>query len=172
MQAVTSFFVPVILGGILLFAAVRGVSVFDEFISGAKEGLSSAVKILPALIGLMTAVGMFKASGALDVLTHALSPLSGALGMPGELVPLALLRPISGSGALAIFETILTAYGPDSSIGRMAAVMQGSTETTFYALAVYYGSVDVKRTRYTVFCALIADFVGFVMSGVAVRLLF
>ena len=123
METVTAFFVPVIIGGILLFGAVRGVNVFDEFIAGAKEGLSSAVKILPALVGLMTAVGMFKASGALDVLTHALSPLSSTLGVPGELMPLALLRPISGSGALVIFENLLTAYGPDSAIGRIAGVM-------------------------------------------------
>jgi spore maturation protein B len=115
---------------------------------------------------------MFKASGALDVLTHALAPMSNAIQVPGELVPLAILRPVSGSGSLAIFENTLNTYGPDSFLGRVASVMQGSTETTFYTIAVYYGAINVQKTRHTVFCALIADFVGFIMSTLAVRLLF
>ena len=110
------------------------------FISGAKEGFGTATSVLPALISLMTAIGMFKASGALDMLTAAIRPLAQMVHIPPEVVPLAIVRPISGSGALAVFQDILKSYGPDSLIGQVASVMQGSTETTFYTIAVYYGS--------------------------------
>ena len=136
----------------------------------AREGLSTAVSITPALICLLTAVAMFKASGALDVLSWGLSPLAQAVGLPGEVIPLALLRPISGSGAMVLFNDLLAVYGPDSFIGRVASVMEGSTETTFYTIAVYYGATHVTRTRHTLPSALSADLAGILMSGVAVRL--
>ena len=126
--------------------------------------------ITPALICLLTAVAMFKASGALDVLSWGLSPLAQAVGLPGEVIPLALLRPISGSGAMVLFNDLLAVYGPDSFIGRVASVMEGSTETTFYTIAVYYGATHVTRTRHTLPSALSADLAGILMSGVAVRL--
>lgn len=171
MPNMTDLLVPLIICLILVFGLIRGVKVFDVFIKGAKEGVLTAVKILPALIAILTAVGMFKASGALDILTHAFAPVTDFAKIPKEVLPLALLRPISGSGALAMLSDILTNFGPDSYIGRVASVMQGSTETTFYTIAVYYGAVGVTKTRYTLPASLAADLVGVVMSAFAVRLL-
>lgn len=170
MDFINHFIVPGIIGGIFLFGVVRGVNTFNAFLEGAREGLSTAVSITPALICLLTAVAMFKASGALDVLSWGLSPLAQAVGLPGEVIPLALLRPISGSGAMVLFNDLLAVYGPDSFIGRVASVMEGSTETTFYTIAVYYGATHVTRTRHTLPSALSADLAGILMSGVAVRL--
>ena len=170
MDFINHFIVPGIIGGIFLFGVVRGVNTFNAFLEGAREGLSTAVSITPALICLLTAVAMFKASGALDVLSWGLSPLAQAVGLPGEVIPLALLRPISGSGAMVLFNDLLAVYGPDSFIGRVASVMEGSTETTFYTIAVYYGATHVTWTRHTLPSALSADLAGILMSGVAVRL--
>ncbi len=164
------YIIPVIMCAIVIYSAVKGINVFDTFLSGAKEGFSSGISILPALVALMTAVGMFKASGALDVLTYGLKPLASLLHLPSEVIPLALLRPISGSGALAIFQDIITTYGPDTFIGRVASVMQGSTETTFYTIAVYYGATKINKTRHTLPAALTGDLVGFIMSAVTVRM--
>jgi len=150
----------------------RNVDIFGSFLDGAKEGLMTSLRIMPALVALMTAVGMFKASGALDVLTHFLSPLASVLHLPREVIPLAILRPISGSGAMAIFQDILKSHGADTLIGRVASVMQGSTETTFYTIAVYYGATKVSKTRHTLPSALTGDFVGFIMSAITVQLLF
>ncbi len=163
--------VPVVILAIVLCGVVRRQPVFDLFLKGAKEGVSVAVSILPALVGLMTAIAMLRASGAFDALTAALAPLGKTLHFPTEVVPLALMRPVSGSGSLSVFEGILKTYGPDSFIGRVASVLQGSTETTFYTVAIYYGSVNISKTRHTVPAALAADFVGFVMSILSVRLL-
>ena len=170
MELINHFIVPGIIGGIFLFGVLRGVNTFDAFLEGAREGLSTAVSITPALICLLTAVAMFKASGALDVLSWGLSPLARAAGLPQEVIPLALLRPISGSGAMVLFNDLLAVYGPDSFIGRVASVMEGSTETTFYTIAVYYGATHVTKTRHTLPSALSADLAGIIMSGIAVRL--
>lgn len=172
MAAVGDWAIPCVLFGIVLYAFLNGTNVFSEFIEGAKEGLVTAANILPALIALITAVGIFKASGALDMITNFISPLTEKIGMPAEVVPLALLRPISGSGAMVIFNDILSTYGPDSLSGRIASVMQGSTETTFYTIAVYYGATKVKNTRHTVPSSVTADIVGFIMSALAVRIIF
>ena len=168
----TNYIIPVLICFILVFGLIKKVDVFNEFIAGAKEGLKTTMNILPALIGLMTCVGMFKVSGGLDVLTHALSPLTSLLHIPKEIVPLALLRPISGSGALCIYKDILVTNGSDSLIGRIASVLMGSTETTFYTIAVYYGATKIYKTRHTVFCSLTADFVGFIMSSIAIYMFF
>ena len=171
MKLVSELSVPLVVSAILLFGFICGCPVFDLFIEGAKDGIKTAFDIIPALVALMTAVGVFSASGALDVITAALSPFTERLAFPSEIIPLALLRPISGSGSLAIFQDILTRFGPDSFIGRCASVMEGSTETTFYTIAVYYGAVSVKHTRHTVFASLLADLTGFVMSVLCVRML-
>lgn len=167
----TDVLIPLIIAGILLYGVLKGVDVFAVFIEGAKQGLRTAIRILPALIAFMTAVGMFKASGALDVLTYATGPIAEALGFPQECLPLALLRPISGSGSLALFEGVLQDNGADSFPGRVASVILGSSETTFYTIAVYYSVTSVKQTRHTTVSALMADFTGMVMSAVAVRLM-
>ena len=170
MSVISHFIVPVIIGGIFLYGLCRGVNTFDAFLEGAAEGLRTAASIAPALVCLLTAVAMFKASGALDVLSWAAAPLAEAVGLPREIIPLALLRPISGSGAMVLFNDILQTYGPDSFIGRVASVLEGSTETTFYTIAVYYGTTRVTRTRQTLPAALSADLAGMIMSVFAVRL--
>lgn len=164
------YFLFAAVGGILLAGIVKQVPVFDLFLKGAREGVLVAVKVLPALVGLLTAVSMLKASGALDVLTFSLSPISRALMIPKEVMPLVLIRPISGSGALAVLDGILKAHGPDSFIGRVASVMQGTTETTFYVITMYYGAVGIKATKHTLPSALFADVVAFAAAGIAVRL--
>lgn len=170
MSVISHFIVPVIIGGIFLYGLCRGVNTFDAFLEGAAEGLRTAASIAPALVCLLTAVAMFKASGALDVLSWVAAPLAEAVGLPREIIPLALLRPISGSGAMVLFNDILQTYGPDSFIGRVASVLEGSTETTFYTIAVYYGATRVTRTRQTLPAALSADLAGMIMSVFAVRL--
>ena len=164
--------VPLTLGLVAVYAACRRVDVYDALIQGAGEGLSTLARIIPSLVGLMTAVYMLRASGALDLAAQALAPLLDRVGVPAELLPLMLVRPISGSAALGVGAELIATYGPDSYIGRVAAVMLGSTETTFYTIAVYFGSAGIIRTRHTVPAALAADLTGFLASAFAVRLFF
>lgn len=168
----SDFIIPCIIGAVLIFGLIKDVDVFNEFIEGAKENLKTGISILPAIIALMTAVGMFKASGAFDILSYAVSPLASFFRFPAECIPLALVRPISGSGALAVYESILNSTHPDSFAGRVASVMLGSTETTFYTIAVYFGSTKIKKIRHTLFCALMADLTGFIVSAVTVCFFF
>jgi len=157
---------------IIVFGLVRHVPLFDTFVAGAKEGFSSAVSILPSLVGLMMAVSMLNASGALDMLSSFLSPAARLLGLPPQVMPLALIKPVSGSGATAILAQIFQNNGTESFAGRVASVMSGSTETTFYAIAVYFGAVNVKKTRHTIPAALTAELTACVVSAFAVRLFF
>ncbi len=172
MKGISDWAIPCVLFAIVLHGYLHSVNVFEVFLTGAREGLRTAAEILPALVALIASVGVFKASGALDLLTAALSPAMRLLGLPAEVLPLALLRPVSGSGAMVIFTELLSRYGPDSTIGRIASVLEGSTETTFYTIAVYFGAAGIRKTRHTAPAAVTADLVGFVMSGIAVRLLF
>jgi spore maturation protein B len=151
---------PVLLVAIPLAGIIRKVKVYDVFIEGAKEGFDVAVRIIPFLVGLLVAIGMFRGSGAMDLLTAALRPIVTPIGFPPELVPLGILRSLTGSGSLAFTTDLIKSHGPDSFIGRTAATMYGSTETTFYVLAVYFGAVGVRRTRHAVPAALIADLVA------------
>ncbi len=164
--------IPLIIAGVALYGTVKGVDVYAALVHGAGEGLTTTMRILPPLVGLMTAVYMLRASGALELLSRVLAPLTGKLGLPSELLPLMMLRPVSGSAALGVGAELIGRYGPDSTLGRMASVMLGSTETTFYTVAVYFGAVGVDRTRYAVPAALCADLVGFLAAAWAVRLLF
>ena len=163
-----SLVIPVLLAGVALYGMGKRVDVYGALTHGAEEGL----KVLPALVGLLTAVAMFRASGALEWLTGLCAPALEFLGIPPETTPLMLVRPVSGSGALAVGSDLIATYGPDSYIGRVAAVMLGSTETTFYTIAVYFGSAGIIRTRHTVPAALAADLTGFLASAFAVRLFF
>ena len=167
----SDYLVPLLLAGAALYALYRRVDVFSALTTGAGEGLSVIVRILPPLVALLTTVYMLRASGALELLTHALTPVLTILGIPPETVGLLLIRPVSGSGALAVGSEIMQTYGPDSTVGRTAAVMLGSTETTFYAVSVYFGAAGVRRSRYTVPAALIADLTGFVAAALWTRLL-
>lgn len=167
----SDFVIPFFIALIMIIGLIRRVDIFSEFTEGAAENLKAAFDVLPALIALMTAIGMFKASGALEVISEAISPVTGFLGFPEECIPLAIIRPVSGSGALAVFESILNDVSPDSFAGRVASVIIGSTETTFYTIAVYYGITGVKKTRHAIASSLTADFTGFILSALTVRLL-
>lgn len=168
---VAAWAVPVFILLIFLAGMIRKVPLFDEFTAGAAEGLKSCVKVIPALVALMTAVAMLQASGALEVLTDLIQPLAAKIGLPPEVVPMALMRPISGSGSLAVLESVYRQYGPDSTAGLVASVLQSSTETTFYTIAVYYGSVRIRKTRHTLAAAVTGDVFGIVLSALAVRML-
>lgn len=172
MNTFSFYIIPCIFGFIIVFGLLKKIPIFDIFISGAKEGLSSTFYIAPSLIGLIVAISMLKASGALEIITIILSPIGKLFAIPKETIPLMLLRPISGSGSLALVNSIFKSCGPDSFPGRVASVMIGSTETTFYAIAVYFGAVGIKNTRHTIPVALIADFTSFLMSVLLVRLFF
>ena len=164
--------VPVVMLAAALWGMYRRVDLWGTLVEGAGEGLRVTARIAPALVGLLTAVYMLRASGALELLGRALSPVLTWLGIPPETVPLLLVRPVSGSAALGVGADIIRACGPDSTVGRIAAVMLGSTETTFYTVAVYFGAAKVTHTRYAVPAALCGDAAGFLMAGVAVRLFF
>ncbi len=164
--------VPVLIGTVAVVGLLRKVDVFQALTAGALEGLHIVVKILPALVALLTGVYMLRASGALDALVYLFTPVFNVLGIPPETASLVFIRPISGSGALAVGSEIISTYGPDSQIGRTAAVMLGSTETTFYVIAVYFGAVGIKKTRYAIPAALCADLTSFIAASLAVRFLY
>ena len=172
MSGLTALLLP----GILLAAGLAGmrkrVDVYRTLGEGAKEGLSILLRILPNLIGLMTAISILRASGFLDWAAELLGPALTLVGIPPETVGLLLIRPMSGSGALGLGAELMQTYGPDSLAGRTAAVMLGSTETTFYTISVYFGAVGIHKTRYAVPAALCADLVGFLAAAWAVRLFF
>lgn len=164
--------VPLVLLFIPLYALLRGVAVYDRFVEGAAEGMGLTLKILPYLVGMMVAIAVFRASGAFEALGRLLAPVCGFFGVPVDVLPLALMRPLSGSGALAITADIIQTHGPDSFTGRLASVMQGSTDTTFYLLAVYFGSVNIKKYRYALTVGLSADLVSFIAAFIACKLMF
>jgi spore maturation protein B len=168
----SSWAIPVLLAVVLLYAWARHVDVYAVFLEGAKDGIDLAIRILPYVVSIFVALGIFRASGAMDLLVHALRPVLDRLGVPGEVLPLAIMRPLSGGGALGITAELLRRWGPDSYIGRLASTMQGSTDTTFYILSVYFGSVGIKRIRHALWVGLLADFCGFAASVLIVRAVF
>ena len=169
MGLLTEWSVPLILAGVALYGMGKKVDVYDALIHGAGDGLGILLRIVPALIALLTAVYMLRASGILELATRWLSPALEWLGIPAETVPLLFVRPISGSAALGIGAELISTYGPESTVGRTAAVMLGSTETTFYTIAVYFGATGIKKTRYAIPAALCADLAAFVGAAAAVR---
>ncbi len=168
----TDYIVPLILFFTAALALRKKENAYDILLGGASEGLTLLLSILPALILLLTAVHMLRASGAVEILSRILSPVFSLFGIPPETAMLMLIRPISGSAALAVGAELMAEYGVDSLVGRTAAVMLGSTETTFYTISVYFGAAGIKKTRYTVPAALFADFVGFFMASWTVRIFF
>ena len=165
----SAYLVPLLLAFTALFGLWKRVNVYDALSLGAREGLDILLGILPNLVGLMTAVYMLRASGLMDALGGLMAPALVRLGIPPETAALLFIRPVSGSGALAVGSELMAAHGPDSYIGRVAAVMLGSTETTFYTIAVYFGSAGITKTRHTVPAALTADLAGFAAAALAVR---
>lgn len=171
MQKISSYILPLITAAIIIFGLFKGVKVFDCFLGGAKKGFRSAVGLLPPLVGLVLGVTMLRESGALSVITKMLEPIAEFSGIPVDVLPLAVLCPVSGSGSLTMFEQILRDFGPDSLQGRVASIIMGSTETTFFAVTVYYGSVGIKKSGCTVPASLLADMTSFVMSAFTARFL-
>lgn len=170
MSMITAMIAPIIMGAVGIYALSKRVDVFSALTAGAADGLRTVARIFPALVALLSAVYMLRASGVLEAVTGLLSPVLSLLGIPSETAPLMLLRPISGSGALAVGSELIESYGADSLIGRTAAVMLGSTETTFYVIAVYFGAAGIKKSRHAIPSALAADLVGFCMAAFLVRL--
>ncbi len=164
--------IPVIFIVIPVAALIKKVPIYETFIDGAKEGFDVGVRIIPYLVAIFFAIGMFKESGAIDMLAQVLKPLLDIIHFPVDVIPLAIIRPLSGSGALGIMADIANQYGGDSYLARMAAVMVGSSETTLYVLAVYFGAVGIKKFRHAVLAGLIADTVGIVTAVFISRLFF
>jgi spore maturation protein SpmA len=171
-STVSPWFVPVLAAGLLSYGYAKGVAVYEVFVEGARDGFQVAVKIIPYLVAILASVAMFRASGALDMLVHSVSWATEPLGMPAEALPMALLRPLSGSGAYGIMTSIMQEHGPDSYIGYIVSTLQGSTETTFYVIAVYFGAIQVKQTRHAMPAALTADLAGIIGAIVACQIYF
>ena len=166
------FVIPVIVVGFPLYGLYKRVPVYETFVEGAKEGFNVAVRIIPYLVAILFAIGMFRASGAMDALTTALNPVLALIGFPAEVLPMAIVRPLTGSGSAGLVADMIQQYGEDSLFVKMAAVMFGSTETTFYVIAVYFGAVNIKKTRHAVPAGLTADFAAMLIAVWTVRLLF
>jgi spore maturation protein SpmA/spore maturation protein SpmB len=167
-----TWLLPVLMASIVLFGFARRVDVYDAFIRGAREGFDIAIMIIPYLVAILVGVAMFRASGALGALTGFVSPVTSWVGFPAEALPMALIRPLSGSGGMAVMTETMTTHGPDSFVGYLVSVINGSTETTFYVLALYFGSVGVRATRHTVLACLAADFTGIAAALVFSRIFF
>lgn len=164
------FIMPVFAGIVVVFGLVKRVPVFDTFLKGAKEGIKLLYNIAPTIMGLVFAIDLLRSSGAIDAICGFIQPAAEFLGFPPEIVPMALLRPVSGSGSTALLTAVYEDCGPDSFAGQAASVLAGASETTFYAIAMYFGSIKVKKIRHTLFAALAADFTAVVMSVITVRL--
>jgi len=169
---VSKWAIPFLLFVIPMLAFTKKIQVYEVFVDGAKEGFDVAIKIIPYLVAILFAIGMFRASGAMDFFVKILSPVTTLIGMPAEILPAALMRPLSGSGALGIITELIKAHGPDSFIGRLASTIYGCTETTFYVIAVYFGAVQVKKTRYAIPAGLIADAAGVLAAVFICRIIF
>jgi len=171
-KALSILAVPALILIILLLGLWKKVKVYEQFVEGAKEGFTTSVRIIPYLVAMLCAIGMFRASGAMDMLTGLVAPLTNLIGMPSEVFPMAIIRSLSGSGSLGIMTDLAKTYGPDSLIGRIAAVIMGSNETTFYVLAVYFGSVGINRVRHAPLSGVFADIVSVIVSVLLVRAMF
>jgi spore maturation protein SpmB len=168
----SDWLLPLLMLAIATFAFGRRVKVYESFVAAAKEGFQIAVTIIPFLVAIIVAIGMFRASGAMDALVAVLTPVVSPLGFPPEALPMALIRPLSGSGALGVMTETMKTYGPDSFVGYLVSVLNGSMETTFYVLAVYFGSVQVRTLRHTLIACLAADFAGIVGATAVCHLFF
>ncbi|HZR21783.1 MAG TPA: nucleoside recognition domain-containing protein [Verrucomicrobiae bacterium] len=171
-NAVSQLSIPFLLAGFPLYANLRRVRIYEEFVEGAKEGFEVALKIIPYLVAILVAIGMFRAAGGIDLLSRALHPIMQAVGFPPDLLPMVLMRPLSGSGTLGMFAELVKQCGPDSLVSRMGGTVYGSTETTLYVLAVYFGAVGIKRTRHALLAGITADTVGVIASVIVCRAVF
>ncbi|AUW93644.1 MAG: spore maturation protein [Sulfobacillus thermosulfidooxidans] len=163
-ETISEWAIPFLIGFIPLYGWIKGVKVYEVFVEGAEEGFRMAVRMIPFLVGILVALNIFESSGALDAVIHFLSKPLNYLGVPAPVVPLLLVRPLSGGAALGITTGLLHHYGPDSFVGRLASTVQGSTDTTFYVITLYFGSVAIKKIRYALIVALIGDAAGFIAA--------
>ena len=170
MDIMGTWVLPVMVVAIVAFGLIKKVPVFDCFMHGAKKGLMTVYELLPTVTGLVVAITMLNASGGMELIAKLFSPISSFFHVPDEVTPMALLSPISGGGSLTLFESILKQNGPDSFLGRVGSVLMGSTDTTLYAVTVYYSAIGIKKTRHTLYAGLMADFTSFVLSSFFVRL--
>ncbi|MFQ5708683.1 MAG: spore maturation protein [bacterium] len=172
MKTISDLAIPLILFLVVGYGFFKKVKIYESFVDGAKGGFEVAIKIIPYLVAILVAIGMFRASGAMDYFVAIIAPVTKLIGMPAEALPVALLRPLSGSGTLGLVTELMKTHGPDSFIGRLVSTMYGSTETTFYVLAVYFGSVGIKKTRHAVPAGLLADAAGLLAALFICRLVF
>lgn len=172
LSVLSLFFIPALIGFILIYGTYKQVPTYESFVEGGKEGIKIAFSIIPFLVGMLVSISIFRASGALEALTNWLRPAMTQIGVPPEIVPLALIRPISGTAALGMTSDLIAVHGPDSFIGRLVSVLQGSTDTTFYVLTVYFGAVGVKKMGDALKVGLLADLVGIAASIAVVAFMF
>lgn len=171
-NSISKYAIPFMLLAIPAYAIIKKVKVYESFTEGAKEGIQTAIRIIPYLVAMLVSIGVFRASGAMDLLIKFLSPATNLFGVPAEVLPMAFMRPLSGGGAMGIMSELIKTHGPDSLIGRMVSVMMGSTETTFFVLSVYFGSISIKKTRHALPAGLIADSVAFITAVLITNLMF
>lgn len=171
LEAISVWAIPVVVAAVSLYAIIKKVPVYSVFTEGAKEGFSTAVMIIPYLTAMLCAIGMFRASGGMDWLCGLLDPITSLIGIPGEVLPMGIMRSFSGGGAEGMMVDLLKQYGTQSQIGRIASVALGSTETTFYVVAVYFGSIGVSNTRHSIAAGLLGDLASLIASAVIVNLM-
>jgi spore maturation protein B len=171
-ETISVLAIPALVLFVVVYGAIKKVKIYEAFVEGAKEGFNVGVRIIPYLVAMLVAIGIFRHGGAMDILSLALAPVTTLIGMPAETLPMAIMRPLSGSGALGVMSETISTHGPDSLIGRMVSVMMGSGETTFYVLAVYFGSVSVYRTRHAVPAGIVADITSILATVFLVNLIF
>lgn len=171
-SGISLWIIPVIIGFILIYGTFKKVPTYESFVDGGKEGIKIAVSIIPFLVGMLVSIYIFRASGALEYITNWIGPVLLAIGVPPEIVPLAIIRPISGTAALGMTSDLIATHGPDSFLGRLASVLQGSTDTTFYVLTVYFGAVGIRKMGDALKVGLWADLVGIIIAIIVVTLFF
>lgn len=171
-MSISAWILPFLIGGILIYGMVKKVPTYESFVEGGKEGITISFSIIPYLVGMLVAIAVFRASGAMDAFVGLVKPFFSMIGVPSEIVPLAIIRPISGTAALGLTSDLMATYGTDSYIGRLASVIQGSTDTTFFVLTVYFGAVGIKRMGDALKVGLWADLLGLTAAIVVVRYLF
>ncbi|AHD05140.1 spore maturation protein [Paenibacillus larvae] len=171
-SVISAWAIPVMIVFIPLYAAYRKVPVYESFVDGAKDGFDTAIKIIPHLVGMMVAISVFRASGAMDLLIGWMKPFMESIGVPTEVLPLAFLRPITGAGSLAFTADLIQQFGPDSMIGKIASTVQGSTDTTLYVITVYFGAIGIRKAGYALKVGLISDLIGFIASIIVCYMVF
>lgn len=171
-KQLTVYCMPLIILSILIYGYLKDVKLYETFVEGAKEGLKVSINILPYLVTMLFAIAIFREARAIEIISNIIAPLLKIIGIPKEVLPLVLMKPLSGSGSIGITAEILKEYGPDSLIGKIASTMMGSTETIFYTIAVYYGAAGIKKMRHTLPCALIAHLAGVIASCIICKLFF